>query len=170
MKFVMLVVFLFVPLANYAQIPAGMITGQIMSIDGKPIGGVRVGAEDIAETSEQASVISLGRTDLDGRFRLEGLPPGKYLIFSGAVASPTYYPGTDARPSAKPVTVVAGYSYKTRTPSTACEGEDFPKATRTQCRITGLTLSQGTSPHSFAPVMLMGANTQSNSPGANSTS
>src|SRR5688572_14271805 len=86
----------------------GTIVGQVRNADGTPAGGIRVGAAEVGEMLEPASFIAVSRTDPDGRFRLQGVLPGAYWIVAGAVDSPSYYPGTIERLSARPVRVVAG--------------------------------------------------------------
>src|SRR6188768_2705736 len=93
------------------QSPNGTITGRLMSAPGVPAVGVRVTAKPIAETATPASadvLLSISQTDSAGRYRLENVPPGRYYITGGLVASPTYFPGTAAIGDATAFAVTAG--------------------------------------------------------------
>jgi hypothetical protein len=46
------------------------------------------------DATTEVSTSSLTQTDEQGRYRLENIPPGSYVIAAGRVALPTYYPGT----------------------------------------------------------------------------
>jgi protocatechuate 3,4-dioxygenase beta subunit len=54
------------------------------------------------------TLISIAQTDSEGRYRLERVPPGRYLIAAGAVDSPTYFPGVTNRNQGQVVTIAAG--------------------------------------------------------------
>ena len=116
----LLIVILLAPLTSFAQAPTGTIAGQIRGPDGKTIQGIRIGAATVDEDAASASLASVARSDEDGRFRLEGIPPGQYWIVAGALASPTYYPGTDQKASAKTIMVAA---------RTVVDGIDFSLVT-----------------------------------------
>jgi hypothetical protein len=75
----------------------------------------------LPESSERAeSGILLARltsTDADGRYRLEDIEPGRYVIAAGFVSLPTYYPGTLNLADAKqfivaPGSTVSGLDFK----------------------------------------------------------
>jgi hypothetical protein len=89
----------------------GVVTGVVRSANGTPPAGVRVYAVTYRDALEAAksppALDSLTVTDAAGKYRLE-LPPGRYHIASGSVASPTYYPGTTDISSARVITVAAG--------------------------------------------------------------
>jgi len=76
----------------------GTITGIVRMTDGKPAVGIRVAARartaTLEDTIEGAALAALAETDASGRYRLEGVPPGRYTISAGRVDLPTYYPGT----------------------------------------------------------------------------
>src|SRR5215831_4254057 len=82
-----------------AQITAGgSVTGTVRLTGGAPAAGVRVMAmvaPGAGRGGGQSSVLaSLAETDKNGRYELENIPPGRYFIAAGQVASPTFYPGT----------------------------------------------------------------------------
>jgi hypothetical protein len=54
------------------------------------------------------TMMSLSQTDASGRYRLEGLPPGRYLVMAGPLDSPIYHPGVRGRASAQAVLVASG--------------------------------------------------------------
>ena len=74
MKRLCLMVVMLVVLAHglgRAQAQNGVIMGQLRGSDGAPAAGVRVAAAEVGEKSGAASLISIGRTDDNGRYRLE---------------------------------------------------------------------------------------------------
>jgi len=52
--------------------------------------------------------IGIAKTDASGNYRLEAIPRGRYALVAGAVAGPTYYPGTSKPEEARLVTVTPG--------------------------------------------------------------
>jgi hypothetical protein len=86
----------------------GTVTGIVRSSNGSPSVGVRVYAityRDAVEADKAPPALeSLTQTDNAGRYKLD-VPPGRYYIASGSVASPTYYPGSTDLSAAKIVTV-----------------------------------------------------------------
>lgn len=91
------------------QSEGGTISGQLRSITGAPAAGVRVFATT-AETDGGAlpALSNISETDNEGRFRLEGVLPGRYLIAAGLLSSPSYYPGVTTPDQAQIVTVATG--------------------------------------------------------------
>jgi hypothetical protein len=89
----------------------GVVTGVVRAGNGSPTAGVRVYAVTYRDAVEAAksppALDSLTVTDAGGRYRLE-IPPGRYHIASGSVASPTYYPNTTDISSARVITVATG--------------------------------------------------------------
>jgi len=76
---------------------SGTVTGIVKSADGSPAANVRVVAmippdspDDVAGI---ASMAALAESDENGRFRLENVPAGRYLIAAGRIDAQTYYPG-----------------------------------------------------------------------------
>ena len=93
------------------QSPNGTITGRLLSAAGTPAVGVRVTAKPVVDAAAPATpdvLVSISQTDLEGRFRLENIPPGRYYITAGLVGVPTYYPGTMAIGTATALNVTAG--------------------------------------------------------------
>jgi hypothetical protein len=127
-----------------AQQPArpefGTISGQLRDIKGAPAAGVRVAA-----TPAQSNVIGSGavllsnisQTDSEGRYRLEDVAPGRYLIVAGLLASPTYYPGVTTPDQGRVVTIAAGQ---------AVTGLDYTLAPA----LNGAVADQGASPLTLA--------------------
>ena len=106
----------------------GSIEGTVRSSGGLPVSskaqppyGLAVNAEMKLGPNTYARVGTVARTDAIGHFRLEGLPPGDYIVFAAAPGSmvqtgtglvggsglPLYAPGT-VRPSDATVIHVAG--------------------------------------------------------------
>src|SRR3954463_13502606 len=75
----------------------GSLAGTLTNTEGKPAPGVRIAALDISDTlgndAALGALVSIAETDEDGRYRLEMIPPGRYLITAGRVDNPTFYPG-----------------------------------------------------------------------------
>jgi hypothetical protein len=64
--------------------------------------------EDGATSIDGAAFASLAETDSQGRYRLEGVPPGRYYIAAGLVSALSYYPGAAALSEARTVIVTTG--------------------------------------------------------------
>jgi hypothetical protein len=54
----------------------------------------------------------LAQTDPSGYYRIEDVPPGRYIIAAGSVERPTFYPGTSNGSKARAVTVSAAMPVK----------------------------------------------------------
>ena len=97
--------------ARGPQIETGAIAGRLLSTNGSPAAGVRVAATPVPEKADNLEapvLIGLSQTDASGRFRLEGIPPGRYYVLAGLIDYPNYYPGTTAVASATAVDVDSG--------------------------------------------------------------
>jgi TonB family protein len=70
---------------------AGTINGRLLRADGNPAVGMRIAA---VEASDRVSMMSVTQTDSAGRYRLEGVPPGRYYIQAGPLGASSYLPGT----------------------------------------------------------------------------
>src|SRR5262245_20003517 len=93
-----------------AQNP-GVVTGIVRSSSGEPAAGVpvyAVAANNNADPTACADALE-GRaeTDATGRYSLE-ISPGRFYIASGAVAAPTFYPGTTDMKGARALSITAG--------------------------------------------------------------
>jgi hypothetical protein len=90
----------------------GTVSGRITAAAGLPAVGVRVAAMpvqgDIQGVSASGTLSNLSQTDGEGRYRLENVQPGRYLIVAGALTSPTYYPGSVTPEEARIVTIAPG--------------------------------------------------------------
>lgn len=132
MKTVLLAALLFVQRGVVPPTQDGTITGRVLTADGSPAAMVRVAALDVPADgtagAEAPALIALTQTGADGNYRLTDVPPGRYFIMAGVVETPTYYPGTRALSSAKPLDIAAGKTVS---------GIDF----RIEPVSTGLTVS-----------------------------
>jgi TonB family protein len=103
---------LLILLVQAPQARNGVLTGRLVSIEGTPVAGVRVAAADASRTtvtqSASAAMLSFAQTDVDGRYRLENVPPGRYYVMAGTIDSPSYYPGTAILAEAKAISITAG--------------------------------------------------------------
>jgi hypothetical protein len=110
MKRLPIIALFFVSISLIAQEQTGAITGRVLGMDGQPAAGVRVaivsqGANGKIEPDILAGITA---TDETGHYRIENIPPGRYGIVAGAVASPTFYPGTANGSGASVVPVERG--------------------------------------------------------------
>jgi hypothetical protein len=101
-----------------------VITGQLKTVDGKPAADVRVSALTAPpEAVRPEEGIRAGdgiqyylpppptrtvMTDQDGRYRLDNLPAGRYVVAAGLPGQDTYYPDAVDGNTATPVTLTAG--------------------------------------------------------------
>jgi 5-hydroxyisourate hydrolase-like protein (transthyretin family) len=92
MKAVLLGFILFTQGIPQAPADSGTVTGIVKTSSGAPAAGVRVSA--MARATADGSTSSLTQTDEQGRYRLENIPSGSYVIAAGRVALPTFYPAT----------------------------------------------------------------------------
>ena len=102
MKTILLALTIFIPRLFQTQVANGTVSGRLLTTEGTPAIGVRVA---VLPASESEDLISLAETDSNGRFRLENVPPGRYIIMAGSVYLPTFYPGKLQRSDATPLTV-----------------------------------------------------------------
>lgn len=103
---------LFLVQTSNAPLQNGSVTGVLLTTTGRPASGVRISAmvppgspTEIVSSSVMAGITE---TDADGRYRLEGIPPGRYYITAGRVDLPTYYPGVTQLSGAGIVLVAPG--------------------------------------------------------------
>jgi hypothetical protein len=89
----------------------GTIEGRVLNVDGTPAVNVRVAAQPVGESPAAAAetpvLASIAQTDAAGRYRLEGVAPGRYYVGAGLVDSATYYPGVTALTDARVVSIAA---------------------------------------------------------------
>jgi len=86
----------------------GTISGKLRDSRGAPTPGLRVFALPAEAGFAVETLSSIAQTDVEGRYRLEVLPPGRYLIAAGLLDSPSYYPGVASRNQGQSLTVTAG--------------------------------------------------------------
>jgi hypothetical protein len=105
-------------------IPAASIEGSVVDPDGQPAEGIYVGVERAIRGGDAASLYAAYSrpADASGRFRITGLPPGRYFLSATPTGQDfyllsdgpprahlrTYYPGTPARKDAQAIAVRAG--------------------------------------------------------------
>jgi len=90
----------------------GTVSGVVRTSIGTPAAGIRVSAmvpPDVAtDLASAASFSALAQTDEEGRYRLEGIPVGRYYIVAGRVDLPTFYPGTADMTKARIFSIAPG--------------------------------------------------------------
>jgi hypothetical protein len=136
----------------------GSVSGQIRSVDGSPADAIRVAAMAVDETGGVSpggsTLASLSQTDAEGRYRLENVPPGRYLILAGFLNSPNFFPGVRTPAEARSITVAAG---------SVLNDLDFTLARPTGVRVRG---SVKNIPNSVPQGLLRAALTLISGPGA----
>src|SRR5687768_5468506 len=70
--------------AQVAGTLAGIISGRLLSAEGVPVAGIRISAittvvPDVSRPAGSA-IVSFAETDHAGRYRLESVPPGRYIV------------------------------------------------------------------------------------------
>jgi hypothetical protein len=86
----------------------GTVSGQLRAPSGTLVPGLRVFAMPVEPDAGVGTLVSITEADGQGRYRLEDVPPGRYVIAAGLLNSPTYYPGVANRNQAQVVTIAAG--------------------------------------------------------------
>jgi hypothetical protein len=105
---------LLILLQQAANVPSqrGVVEGVLRTSAGAPAAGVRVSAmvppSSKSDVAVGATLKSIAQTDAQGRYRLEGIPPGRYYVVAGRLDQPTYYPGGAAIRKGSLVTLTAG--------------------------------------------------------------
>jgi len=91
---------------------SGTVSGVVRTSAGTPAAGVRVSAmvppDAGVDAAFAASFSALAQTDDEGRYRLEGIPVGRYYIVAGRVDLPTFYPGTGDMMQARIFSIAPG--------------------------------------------------------------
>lgn len=86
------------------------ISGQLLDSNGAPAAGIRIGVMWADGDGALTTLSNLTQTDDQGRYRLEGVTPGRYLIIAGPLSFPSYFPGVATRGEGRTVTIAAGQS------------------------------------------------------------
>ena len=112
------------------QVQPGAVSGRLLSVNGTPEAGVRIAAVPVDPQNNAGAPVLVGisQTDAEGRYRLEGIPPGRYYIFAGLIDLPSYYPNAKTLDQATAITVEAG---------STVSGIDFSMARPVALRIAG---------------------------------
>jgi hypothetical protein len=118
-----------------------MITGRILSADGSPVTGVRVGAFAVSTlpsnaplSTSDAAIMSLSQTDAQGRYRLENVPQGRYYIVADWTNSPIYFPGVALASDARVITIAG---------NAALENQDFRLSQPMWLKVRGRVIREG---------------------------
>ena len=62
---------------HFTARPGAVLTGRVLTPEGTPAAGVRVG---VSGDSRYASTNDVGKTSVEGRYRIAGLAPGAYYV------------------------------------------------------------------------------------------
>jgi hypothetical protein len=99
-EFVKKIVIAFLLLQAASALPQnrnGIVTGRILEADGTVAAGVLVGVAPAPTTGVPGAAVAAAvvttQTDAAGRYRLENIPFGRYIMLAGPADLPTYYPG-----------------------------------------------------------------------------
>ena len=111
---------------NFALVPGGVITGKVLTPDGRPAIAERIMLTPVVDRGQNVPALDLAsailETDDRGVYRLFGLPPGRYLVSAGAASEHvaaglrgrrvsylrTFHPDVTEEAKAKPIEVTAG--------------------------------------------------------------
>jgi hypothetical protein len=110
MKILLLLTTLLVP-QEPARPVLGEISGQIRTMDRSDPAPIRVIARPVNDNGEaNPGAVPLAGVfaDSQGRYRLQNLPAGNYLIVAGLFDSPTYFPGVRTPAEARRISVGTG--------------------------------------------------------------
>jgi hypothetical protein len=90
----------------------GSVRGVLRDSAGQPIPGVRMAAilrpDSLENINEGTAMAGLAETDAEGKYTLENIPPGRYVIAAGRLDLQTYYPGTQELKDARVVVITPG--------------------------------------------------------------
>jgi len=103
----------------------GRVGGRVLDAEGRPAAGVNVGVVDADGRNPEFRYGRHTSTDAEGRYKFEGLPPGRYLLGLHVAGFPqpddptnayprTYYPGAARREEAEVLEIKAGEELKGR--------------------------------------------------------
>ena len=94
-----------------AQTEFGSLSGQIRGASGESAAGIRIAAAPVEAgvpvSQVPVELSNIVQTDGEGRYRLENVRPGRYLIIAGSMASPSYYPAGTTPDVTRIMTVTA---------------------------------------------------------------
>jgi hypothetical protein len=95
-----------------AQAEFGSLSGQLRGPSGEVAAGVRIAAAPVTAggliSQAPAEFSNIDRTDGEGRYRLENVRPGLYLLVAGSLTTLSYYPAGATPSEGKLVAVTAG--------------------------------------------------------------
>ena len=90
----------------------GTVRGVLRDSAGMPIPGIRMAAvaraDSLDAVAEGTAMAGITETDAEGKFTLENIPPGRYVIAAGRLDLQTYFPGTQELASATVVAITPG--------------------------------------------------------------
>src|SRR5262245_27971251 len=89
----------------------GSVAGTLR-VHGLPATGVRVAVmappgPGRGDPRGAGTLVVQGQSDDSGKYRLDGVPPGRYYVVAGGLDAPTYYPGVLQFAAAKVIDVRA---------------------------------------------------------------
>lgn len=114
------------------QEPA-IVSGRLLSSDGRPASNVRIA---LTAAGEDSPIRRTTQTDSTGRYRIEGVLPGRYHVVAGPMERPTYLPGVVTRATASIITLNAGSSIEAAEFRLA--GSGGPVGLRVKGRVNGV--------------------------------
>ncbi len=103
----------------------GRVGGRVLDAEGKPLAGLSVAVVDAEGKNPEFQYGRHVNTDAEGRYKFEGLPPGRYLLGVHLAGFPqpddptnayarTYYPGVARAEEAEVIELKAGEELKGR--------------------------------------------------------
>ena len=133
---------------DLALVSGGVITGKVLTPDGRPAIAERITITPFVERGQNAPALTLPssilETDDRGVYRIFGLPPGSYLISAGTAGENvaaglrgrrvsyvrTFHPDVTEQANAKPIEVSAGREVSNVDIAMSRRAEDFTAAGR----------------------------------------
>lgn len=109
---------------HFAAIVNGRVSGRVVDAEGKAVSGIEVGlvSADVEEVYSPFREHGTDYTNDEGRFEIERMPPGRYLLGVNLENSPnaehpyprTYYPGVAGRAEASVIEIGLGQKQSVR--------------------------------------------------------
>ncbi|HEX7330238.1 MAG TPA: carboxypeptidase-like regulatory domain-containing protein [Pyrinomonadaceae bacterium] len=128
---------------DFALVPGGVITGKVLTPDGRPAIAERITLTPAFESGQNRGTLNIPpallETDDRGVYRIFGLPPGLYLVSAGTAGEHvaaglrgrrvsymrTFHPDVTDQTNAKPIEVTAGREVSNVDIAMSRRAEDF---------------------------------------------
>jgi hypothetical protein len=109
----------------------GTVSGRLLLASGGAASNVRIALSPVDESEK---LVGLTQTNNEGRYRIENVPPGRYIVTAGLINFPTYLPGVSTRADATVLAITAG---------SAVMAPDFRLAANSGFHVRGQIVAKG---------------------------